>query len=276
MNSDDTPAKGYYSILQFVPDLERSEGANVGVVLFCPDKHFLKAQTATGNDRVRRFFGPEENVDLDLDRLNALKAAFEERVAVEAERLRTLEEFRQFVDSRANQMLLTSPRPIKISDPQAELATLFEALVGGRRRRGERLQTPEQELTDRLDRLISERGLSQRVQRNVRIESTLLDRTLVFPLAYRNGLLNVVQPASFEASKERNIQLACELAVEGADLIERPDPAKLNVLGSFRSDTPENLEHVRAVLHKYNVALHTGSALEELVREIEETAHRLA
>ncbi len=137
MTNNGGPSKGYYSILQFVPDLERSEGANVGVILFCPEKHFLKVQTATGNDRVRRFFGPEENIDLDLDRLNALKAAFDERVAVEALRVQTLEDFRQFIDSRANQMLLTAPRSIKVFDPQTELATLFEALVGGRRKRGE-------------------------------------------------------------------------------------------------------------------------------------------
>ena len=70
MTNNESPAKGYYSILQFVPDLERSEGANIGVVLFCPEKHFLKVQTATGNDRVRRFFGPEDNIDLDLDRFD--------------------------------------------------------------------------------------------------------------------------------------------------------------------------------------------------------------
>jgi Protein of unknown function (DUF3037) len=274
MANNGGPAKGYYSILQFVPDLERSEGANIGVVLFCPEKHFLKVQTATGNDRVRRFFGPEESVELDLDRVNALKAAFEERLAVESGKVQTLEEFRQFIDSRANQMLLTSPRSIKVFDPQTELATLFEALVGGRRRRGERLgPTPPQELTEQLDRLIDERGLSERVKRNVRIESLLLDRTLVFPVAYRNGTLNVVQAASFEAAKDRNIQLACELAVEGADLNDRRDPVKLKVLGSFRPDETESLEHVRAVLNKYNVALHTGNDIESLVREIEETAH---
>lgn len=139
MNITD-PARGYYSILQYVPDLERSEGANIGVVLFCPDTRFLKVQTATGNDRVRRFFRPEESVDLDLDRLNSLKAAFEERLAVEAARVQTLEEFRQFIDSRANQILLTAPRSIKVFDPQTELATLFEALVGGRRKRGERVR----------------------------------------------------------------------------------------------------------------------------------------
>jgi hypothetical protein len=133
MSNDLIPAKGYYSILQFVPDIERAEGANIGVVLFCPDKGFLKAQTATGNDRARRFLGSEENIDLDLDRLNAFKAAFEERVLVEAGRIRTIEEFRHFVRTRANQLLLTEPRPIKVFDPEADLARLFDMLVGGRR-----------------------------------------------------------------------------------------------------------------------------------------------
>jgi tetratricopeptide (TPR) repeat protein len=124
------PAKGYYSILQFVPDLERTEGANIGVVLFCPEKRFLRAQTATGNDRVRRFFGPEEG--LDLDRINAYKTAFEERVAAEASRISTPGEFKQFVDTRANQLLLTEPRPIKVFDAEAELASLFDTLVDGK------------------------------------------------------------------------------------------------------------------------------------------------
>jgi hypothetical protein len=42
MDRNATPVRGYYSILQFVPDLERSEGANIGVVLFSPERHFLK------------------------------------------------------------------------------------------------------------------------------------------------------------------------------------------------------------------------------------------
>jgi hypothetical protein len=130
MSNDLIPAKAYYSILQFVPDLERAEGANIGVVLFCPDKGFLKAQTATGNDRVCRFFGPEK--DIDLDRLSAFKAAFEERVLAEAARIKTLEEFRHFVHTRANQLLLTKPRPIKVYDPEADLARLFDTLVGER------------------------------------------------------------------------------------------------------------------------------------------------
>ena len=147
MTENGNPAKGYYSILQYVHDSERSEGANIGIVLFCPERNFLRAQTATSNDRIRRFFGREEGPELDMDRIDALKIAFEERVAAELERIRTPEEFRQFIDTRANQFLLTAQRPVKVADPETELTRLFETLVGGAAEKGAAADAslPEQE-----------------------------------------------------------------------------------------------------------------------------------
>ncbi|HKV37273.1 MAG TPA: DUF3037 domain-containing protein [Pyrinomonadaceae bacterium] len=267
------PSKGYYSILQFVPDLEKSEGANIGIVLFCPDKGYLKVQTSNGNDRVRRFFGPEIDLDLDLDRINAFKAAFEERLEFEASRLKTREDFLQFVNTRANQLLLTSPRPIKVFEPDSDLARLFESLVGGRRKPRLSALSSREELKQEFAHRLVERGIADRVQRDLSVESALLDRTLVFPFAFRNGRINVIEPVSFEGSKKSNIDRACQLAVQGQDLIGRPDPIQLNVLGSFDPRQPEALEHVREVLGKYAVAYHSASDMNELVELVARAAH---
>ena len=51
--------KGYYSLVQYCPDVARQEAANVGVVLFCPELAFLEARLASSNHRIRRFFGEE-------------------------------------------------------------------------------------------------------------------------------------------------------------------------------------------------------------------------
>src|SRR5689334_17691453 len=107
MNDNKIPKKGYYSILQYVPNIERSEGANIGIVLFCPEIDYLKAYTSVSNERVKRFFGPDKNIHLDMDRLNVLKLAFEERIDAEASRIKTIDEFTRFIKSRANQLLLT-------------------------------------------------------------------------------------------------------------------------------------------------------------------------
>lgn len=268
MNNGTSPAKGYYSILQYVPDLERAEGVNIGVVLFCPEKGFLKAQTAAGNDRVRRFFSREANIELDLDRINVFKTAFEERIELEAGRIRTLDDFRHFVNTRANCLLLTEPKPMKVFDPNEELQSLFERLVGGRRRRlQKRAASTKEELIQRFSNLLVQRRIEEKVEREVRIESQLFDRTFVFPFAFRNGSLNVIDPVSFEAAKERNIDRACQLAVEGSELLQLPQPVSLNVLGSF--DHSEGIEQVQAVLQKFRVKLYTADDLTSLIAEIE-------
>ena len=38
-----TPLKGYYSIVQYCPDLNRGETANIGIVLMVPDRGYLRA-----------------------------------------------------------------------------------------------------------------------------------------------------------------------------------------------------------------------------------------
>ena len=118
----------------------------------------------------------------------------------------------------------------------------------------------------------------QRVERNVQIDSPLLDRTLVFPFAYRNGHLDVIQSVAFEGSKNNNIDRACQLAVEGQDLAERLEPIQLTVLGSFRSEEAEEIvagsaKHVRNLLEKFRVTLHTVEDMQGLVEAIEKAAH---
>jgi hypothetical protein len=118
-----SPTRGYYSLIQFCPDPARLEAANVGVVLFCPDLGFIKAKTARGNDRLRRFFRAES---FDRRRVDAAKRAIVDRLNVEAERFKTPDDLRGFIDTRANDIVLTAPRPMRVSEePEAELARLF-------------------------------------------------------------------------------------------------------------------------------------------------------
>lgn len=116
-------SKGYYSILQYVPDVERAESVNIGVVLICPARNFRKVKTTKDNARIVRFFGT--SAGFDGQRLTILKQALEERIAA----IPTLEELQRFVETRANHLRLIAPRPIKVAEPEAELDRLFAALV---------------------------------------------------------------------------------------------------------------------------------------------------
>ena len=48
---------GYYSLVQFCPDVARLEAVNVGVLVFCPQSGFLEIKLTEDDDRVAKMFG---------------------------------------------------------------------------------------------------------------------------------------------------------------------------------------------------------------------------
>src|SRR5437867_2388273 len=118
--------KGYYSLVQYTPDVSRQEAANVGVVLFCPEVPFLEARLSSSNHRVRRFFGEEAD---QYRHLNAMKQSLADRFRVERADFQTLADLQGFVETRANKLVLTNPKPVKVFDPSKELAALYHELV---------------------------------------------------------------------------------------------------------------------------------------------------
>ena len=118
--------EGWYSVIQFCPDRFRAEAVNVGVVLLCPDPHFLRARVAATNQRVARFFG---RASFDPTRLNLAKQGIEHRINASSDDLRTAKDLGDFARTRANDLRLTEPRLTKVTDPEADLSRLFESLV---------------------------------------------------------------------------------------------------------------------------------------------------
>jgi hypothetical protein len=121
------PSKGYYSLIQYCPDLMLGEVANVGVLLFCPERAFLKAVTIGNNSRIMRIFGSEGH---DWERINTLKKGFEERIHRQATEIRTPDDLQQFIATRANLFQVTSPRPMKVINPEEDLNALFQQVFG--------------------------------------------------------------------------------------------------------------------------------------------------
>ena len=118
--------KGYFSLVQFSPDVARQEAANVGVVLFCPDHQFIRAKVSSAVGRIRRFFGEDVG---GYQHLNAMKEALAKRIEIEKDQFTTLEDLQQFVLTRGNNIHLTQPKPVTVMDPEQDLNALFEELV---------------------------------------------------------------------------------------------------------------------------------------------------
>ncbi|MBC7798025.1 MAG: hypothetical protein H7Z37_14220, partial [Pyrinomonadaceae bacterium] len=223
------------------------------------------------NNRARQFFGNEKT--FDRERFNAMKTAFAERIKFESNHILTSNDFKSFVETRANHLQLTAPRTIKIFNPESELNSLFRNLVGGRQRKESSLQKRRNEITQNLERLLVRRGISDLVKRDVKIDVPLLNSELIYPLMYQNGQPNVVQTVAFEGKNSEIVTRACRLAIEGQGLQELPTPHKLSIVATITPNHAKSKHAIEAMFNKNHVELYFDSEAEKFVDLIAETAH---
>lgn len=120
------PTKGYFCLVQYCPDLARKEVANVGVLLFVPEQGFLQVRMDSCNQRIERFFGSHK---IHPDHISLMKQAFLERIEVERKNLASLADLACFVQTRANNIVLTQPKAVRVGRPEDVLESLFANLV---------------------------------------------------------------------------------------------------------------------------------------------------
>ena len=265
-------AKGYYSLIQYCPDLGRLEAANIGVLLFSPDRRFLKALTTRDNARIRRFFGSQGH---DWVRINAFKKGLEDRIALEGADIKTLEDLQRFIDQRANLLQITAPRPMKVAEPEIDLEALFKELMGEAAHR-----TASKTLRRFLGEKLSTAGLERKLRKDIKVSVPVLGTDVEIPFGFQNGRFNLINPVRFEASKpEQSIITEWKYAVEGRSLYESPDPElgnlQLIVVGKFRPRDQESPARVKRVFQDYGVKLYRTSEIPQLIDEIRTTGKDL-
>lgn len=265
------PKRGYYSLIQFCPNPSRLEAINVGVVLFCPDADFIAARTSAGNRRAEKLVGRGE---LDRHALNSAKQAIEHRLEVDRASFKSHEDLLSFVNTRGNNLKLTTPRPVKVFDPPNDLDNLFSELVGGRSR-----TQPAEPLAPQLDDVFQRLHQEGRAQLNLSVDVPVLGRSLRIPYAYQNGVLNLVRPQRFSKKENVAMESAMRLAMEG-DLLQRHgqnggSEKKLVVVSLFAHDGGEQpvAGRVGQLLHEYHVANVQENEIGHFVSQVEQEAH---
>lgn len=266
------PTKGYYCLIQYCPDLSRLEAANIGVLLFCPERSFLQARTSRDNGRIRHFFGSE---GYDWSQINSFKMGIEERLEVEHPNIQSLDDLQHFIQLRANQIQITAPRPMRVRNPKEDLEQLFQDLVGG---------AQQQQSRTSFKRYVGDRftsaGLGPKIARDLSIHVPIYNEDLKVPYGYQNGRFNLIQPLTF-ASKDSGYAIgkACRFAVEGKSLREKPHPRygklQLIVVGRFSSQGADTKADVRRILGEHQVQLYAEDNLAQLIDEIRRTGKDL-
>lgn len=262
-------SKGYYSLVQFCPDPSRAEAANVGVLLLCPEAGFISARVSRSNGRIAQFFG---RGSYDKDLVNAAKQALLNRLELERGSLQTVADLQRFIRTRANDLLLTPPRPMKVFDAEADLDRLFSELVGGRSARPSPTAEPE---IPELDRRLREPTFRGRVKFGHEVEVPIVRRRLRVPYAFQNGVLNLLKPQRFARIETAATDVAMKLAIEG-DLLQRHAEAgikhRLIVVSRFDDPDAGFVPHVRDLFANYGVQCTPSQQVDDLVRFVDREA----
>lgn len=264
------PTKGYFCLVQYCPDLARKEVANVGVLLFSPDHGFLEARLDTSNQRVRRFFGSH---DIHAMHVRLMKQAFMERIHVEKAEFVGLEDLITFVQTRANRIVLTPPKAVRVTNPNEDLQALYATLVAEPSAHEEVGVEEELPLRKRLDQALLAPDLASRIRTGIKIHVPLLKREVEIPYGFQNGRFNLIQPVAFAQKKISKLRdAACRYAVEGNTLYQHRDPdhgeLQLVVVADFQKTGEEGAEAVSELFQEYQVKLYTPETIEALSQEI--------
>jgi hypothetical protein len=121
-----------YAILRVVPRVERGEGVNVGVVVFCRTKGFLDARIELGPRQTAALTALHPDLDLEavsahLD--SAAKVVAGEEAGGPLARLGQPERFRWITAPSSTMIQPSEVHGGMTEDPAASLADLFERLV---------------------------------------------------------------------------------------------------------------------------------------------------
>lgn len=257
---------GYYSLIQYCPNLWRMEAVNIGVILFVPEHGFMKARVKKNNDRIKKIFGPDS---FDNKWLNAAKESMQERVNLCAADFRSLKDFQKFVDTRMNEILLTNPNPIKVDDPRQTLDSLFDELVDDKKE--EQDHSP---LIQELDEAFRKPELVDRIQFNAKVNVPGLNRTIRARYAYRNGLYNIVKPELF--TEQKYIDKGSLLATEGRFIkLKSTEPMQLIVVPAVISDKKSNeiLSTLHEIFDEQHVRVIWPGERQAFIQEVQEQAH---
>jgi hypothetical protein len=256
--------RGYYSLVQYCPDLSRLEGVNIGVLIYDSSTQRLRLRVLKSHRRIGQFFGKQDWTFVDR-----LKNSLVDRLGRES--FSSKDELQKFISKRANAIQLTPLQPVIINEIDQDIDKLFEELVSpvtAQRRK-------------RIDRDLGERllaaGVKQMVRPSVSVHFPFFDEPVRAPFGYQNGRFNLLAPVQFTSDLRDVIAKAGERAFEGKILYENPDPGLgmlcLNVVAKFPEEFGDQSKRlIENVLTEHHVKFYNFEDLSPLVEDIKDAA----
>lgn len=260
--------RGYYSLIQFMPNPGRAEGANVGLVLVCPEQKRVSVNLSVGNEAPKRLFRASS---FDAARLAIAKESLAARLQADLGSDPTLEGLRRARALEANSLVLTEPRAVAVhDDPEVVAQLLSRELVYLEPLQRDRPRTPD--VTPIVSYL---------EQRNVPISKPgqvlvpIADEPLKVAFSYVNGAQHFVHAQGFSRSPRQAIEQAKSVGALGRLLHYHSSHQSLRKKLVVFAGVPDQAQvaTLRDLLEGMDVRLVDSADADDFAKEVEQTAH---
>jgi hypothetical protein len=256
---------GFYSLIQYIPDYERAEGANIGVLVFCP----LAAERVAAawsprpphlRDLCRRDVPSEQDL---ADLMQRLQRRLQQDAPAD------LPGLIKAMGREAGKLRLVTPRAVPVTDLRETAQDLCQRLVGETQQR-ERMPGKIAE----IEALRAEPGMAEIIRTGVSVP--VAGKVLRASYEWTNGKPNVVVHTGL-----RDDHSAADAAYgwggKGLMLLERPVDniaRKLAVVARIDSQVSERTRgDIRSIFEKFKVDWIPSDELPAYVARIRREAH---
>jgi hypothetical protein len=260
--------RGYYSLIQFIPDPGRAEGATVGLALVCPALRQVHIVVSDNNEAPTQRFGKKS---FDAARLNISKAALGDRLRFELADNPTLECLVRVRSLEGNSLALSEPRPVAVRvDARATAIALYQELVYLPEEKRERAKAPD---TKPLVAWLEQRGAAISKPGKITVPVTGEELKVAFP--YLNGFNNFVHAQGFPKKRQATVEHAKSIGAQGRLLRRHSEgqevQTQLIVLARFND--PQHQDLVGELFSDMGVRMVPANDTERFQQEILATAH---
>ncbi len=250
-------------VVRYVPNIVRSEGLNVGVLLYCPEERYLGCLFAGNFRRLRRL-----DAHADLSLLSKLQQDFERQID---EHEADLEDYlRDLTGSLSNMIQLEGPRGCLLEDPPSEIHDVYERYVGIGKAKAANENT-RLWIKQRLAGAFVRAGVWDRLEKKIPASRwTQPGDPFMFDYGYQpNGALKLIHALSLE----RDTQLAKTLAYT-LDCVRRVDSAYLTaVVGGLPKAEDPVAEATHNILKEAGISILPLSEINALAAAVRMELH---
>jgi hypothetical protein len=134
-------------------------------------------------------------------------------------------------------------------------------------------------LLSKIDQLFSRPSLKERIETRKKISLPFIEKTIEFPYAYRNGMLNLIQHPLFSLGNDLWYKKAFELAGEGYSIQKQvgSDNLARKVIIIPLIENASTIQKAENTIHDifmdHNITVIEPSKVETYVDQVEMEAH---